>query len=219
MKRNYYLRGLGLGILITAIVFIIAGPKELSDEDIIQRAEELGYVKETGSSLGIKDLLNKETPAPTQPIHTVEIPGAEKTPVPTPTEEPVTNETPVPTPTEQPEEVPTPTLEPTPVPTVSATPVPTSTPVPTNTPTPMPTVTSTPTKAPEQGVTATIVVSPGNSATMVCRQMQEKGIVKDGNDFRNYLVKNNLTDYINIGTYVMSSNMSYKELANMLTGR
>ena len=75
MKRKYYLRGLGLGILITALVFIIAGPKELSDEDIIKRAEELGYVKNEDSSLGIKDLLNKETPAPTGPLYTVEIPG------------------------------------------------------------------------------------------------------------------------------------------------
>ena len=59
MKRKYYLRGLGLGILVTALVFTIAGPKELSDEEIIKRAEELGYVKEEGSSgflgIGAKD--------------------------------------------------------------------------------------------------------------------------------------------------------------------
>ena len=84
MKRKYYLRGLGLGILVTAIVCSIAGPKAPSDEDIIKRAEELGYVKAAesdDSSIGIKDLLNKETP------------------VPTPTEKPVVTETPVPTPT------------------------------------------------------------------------------------------------------------------------
>jgi hypothetical protein len=97
MKRKYYLRGLGIGILITSLVFIIAGPKELSDEDIIKRAEELGYVKEESSSLGIKDLLNKETPVPTESIYTVEIPGTVNTPVPTPTDVPV--ETPIPTPT------------------------------------------------------------------------------------------------------------------------
>ena len=42
MKRKYYLRGLGFGILVTAIVCSIAGPKAPSDEDIIKRAEELG---------------------------------------------------------------------------------------------------------------------------------------------------------------------------------
>ena len=215
MKRKYYLRGLGFGILITAIVFSIAGPKELSDEDIINRATELGYVKEESSSIGIKDLLNKETPAPTKSIYSVEVPGAENTTVPTPTEEPMVTITLAPTPTEMPEDVPTPTPEPIVLPTPTATPAPTNTPVPTATPT----VTPVPTKNPEQGITATIVVEPGNSASMVCRQMQEKGIVKDANDFRSYLVRNNLTDYINIGTYSMSSEMSYQELAKMLSGR
>ena len=193
MKRKYYLQGLGLGILVTALVFTIAGPKELSDEEIIKRAEELGYVKEEGSSLGIKDLLNKETPAPTKPIHTVEIPGAEKTPAPTPTE------TPVPTPTVTPEPTATPTPEPT------ATPKPTATPV--------------PTKEPEKTVKATIVVERGNSASMVCEKLEQAGIVKDGSDFRKYLISRDLTDFINVGTYELSSDMSYKELAKKITGR
>ena len=199
MKRKYYLRGLGLGILVTAVVFIITGPKELSNEDIIQRATELGYVKEESSSLGIKDLLNKETPVPTLTL-ALEVP-----------------ETPVPSPTNEPEATFTPTPEPTSVPTLTPTPAPTATPTPTVTP--VPTFTPIPTKAPVQAVTAIIVVEPGNSASMVCRQMQEKGIVEDGNDFRNYLVNRNLTDYINIGTFSRSSEMSYQELAKLLTGR
>jgi outer membrane biosynthesis protein TonB len=209
------LRGLGIGILITSLVFIIAGPKELSDEDIIKRAEELGYVKEESSSLGIKDLLNKETPVPTESIYTVEIPGTVNTPVPTPTDVPV--ETPIPTPTDLPTVTPTPTLEPTKVPT--ATPIPQ--PVETNTPTPtvQPTATPEPTQEPENVIKATIVVERGNSASMVCEQMETAGIVKDSGDFRKYLISRELTDFINIGTYEMSSDMSYKELAKILTGR
>lgn len=207
MKRKFYLRGLGLGILVTSIVFIIAGPKELSDEDIIKRATELGYVKEESSSIGIKDLLNKETPKPTQPVHTVEIPESVSTPVPTPTISPT--------------ETPTPSLTPVPTNTPMPTPTNTPTPVPSNTPTPTPTNTPTPvpTEAPTQVTTANIVVEPGNSASIVCKKMEEKGIVNDGNEFRNYLVNRNLTDFINIGTFSMSSDMSFEELTKILTGK
>jgi len=219
MKRKYYLRGLGLGILITALVFIIAGPKELSDEDIIKRAEELGYVNNEDSSLGIKDLLNKETPAPTGPLYTVEIPGAEKTPVPTPTPEPTQE----PTPTET--VVPTPSVSPTPeptlTPTVTPTPVPTNTPIPTPTATPTlsPTVQPQPTNSPSEVITAVIVVERGNTATVVCKKIQQAGIVSDANKLRDYLLAHNLTDYINIGTYTMSSDMTFAEIAKLLTGR
>lgn len=47
MKLKYYLRGLGIGIIITTLVLMIAysGHKtELTEEEIIARAEELGMV-------------------------------------------------------------------------------------------------------------------------------------------------------------------------------
>lgn len=223
MKRKYYLRGLGLGILITSLVFIIAGPKELSDEEIMKRAEELGYVKEEGSSLGIKDLLNKETPVPTGPLYTVEIPGANKTPVPTPTSEPIPTNTPAPTDTPVPTATasPTPTATVVPEPTVTPTPLPTptSTPTPVPTNTPAPTEEPAPTKTPDTVVTATIVVERGNSASMVCKQMESAGVIKEADDFRQYLISRDLTDFINIGTYELSSDMSYKEMAKIITGR
>ena len=223
MKRKYYLRGLGLGILITSLVFIIAGPKELSDEEIMKRAEELGYVKEEGSSLGIKDLLNKETPVPTGPLYTVEIPGAKKTPVPTPTSEPTPTNTPAPTDTPVPTATaaPTPTTTVVPEPTVTPTPVPTptSTPTPVPTNTPAPTEEPAPTKTPDTVVKATIVVERGNSASKVCKQMELAGVIKEADDFRQYLISRDLTDFINIGTYELSSDMSYKEMAKIITGR
>lgn len=49
MKRKYYIRGIGVGILFATIVlmtaYAISGGKKLSDEEIIKRAEELGMVK------------------------------------------------------------------------------------------------------------------------------------------------------------------------------
>ena len=46
MKLRYYLRGLGIGIIVTALVMTIAGSKEetLSDAEIKRRAAELGMV-------------------------------------------------------------------------------------------------------------------------------------------------------------------------------
>lgn len=54
MKRKYYLRGMGVGILVTALIFSLAllfeKPK-LSDEEIIKQAKKLGMVEaDTASS-------------------------------------------------------------------------------------------------------------------------------------------------------------------------
>lgn len=195
MKKKYYLRGLGLGILVTALVFIVTGPDKMSDAEIIKRAEELGYVKksaELSPTISIKDLMETETPSPTTPPT---LPPMETT-------TPEMTETPIPAKQEEP--------------TITLTPVPT----PTLTPTPTPVPTETPTPTPENKVvTATIVIERGNTATMVCEKMQKAKIVENGEDFKQYLVKHNLTDYINVGTYTISSDMSYKEMAKLLTGR
>lgn len=57
MKLKYYLRGLGIGILVTTVILMIAfarHPKELTDAEVIARAKTLGMVmenKETGQSI------------------------------------------------------------------------------------------------------------------------------------------------------------------------
>lgn len=49
MERKYYLRGLGLGILMTAVIMGVAlsGRKAMTDDEIIARAKELGMVENT----------------------------------------------------------------------------------------------------------------------------------------------------------------------------
>lgn len=49
MERKYYLRGLGIGIAVTAIIMGIAvsGDKAMTDAEIIARAKELGMVENT----------------------------------------------------------------------------------------------------------------------------------------------------------------------------
>lgn len=53
MKLKYYLRGLGVGIVVTAVILTIANHlgNKMSDEDIIKRAAKLGMVMKEDESL------------------------------------------------------------------------------------------------------------------------------------------------------------------------
>ena len=50
MRLKYYLRGLGIGILVTCLIFMISNKsrvKEVTDDEIRTRAKELGMVEQT----------------------------------------------------------------------------------------------------------------------------------------------------------------------------
>lgn len=84
MKLKYYLRGLGIGILVTALImgFTTRDSRPLTDAEIKAAAAELGMVE--SDSLRLADLPQEPTPTP-------EItPEPEATPevTPEPTEEP-----------------------------------------------------------------------------------------------------------------------------------
>lgn len=98
MKLKYYLRGLGIGILVTAVIMgVTQGSRKetLSDREIRERAAALGMV-EPGNSLA--DLEASETPAATEIPEAIETPAATKTPeaaeTPAATEAPAATETP-----------------------------------------------------------------------------------------------------------------------------
>ena len=68
MERKYYLRGLGLGIIITAIImgFAVKGRPAMTDEEIMQRAKELGMIENTMLAEPVQETAQKEaTPADT----------------------------------------------------------------------------------------------------------------------------------------------------------
>jgi len=62
MKLKYYLRGLGIGIAVTALVLTLAGggKESLTDEEIIARAKELGMVESVTLSQLADDKTNEE---------------------------------------------------------------------------------------------------------------------------------------------------------------
>lgn len=91
MKLKYYLRGLGIGVLVTTIILTIAhhAQRKMSDVDIIERAKELGMVMEEDTLFD--DSTTKEeqttTKEPTKEPETTEPVTEEST-----TKEPVTEE-------------------------------------------------------------------------------------------------------------------------------
>lgn len=217
MKRKYYMRGMGIGILVTAILCAVAIPKKketMTDEQVIARAKELGYVKdESGVTADDIDKLKENekltgTPAATKaPDITSDVTPEGPTPSPEPTPE-------APKPPEQPDTPvsPTPVAEqekptPTPKPTSPVTQKPTETPVPSAT------------KAPASGAedTVTIKVERGMTASKVSQLLQKAGAVEDSTAFVSYLRKEKLTDAINIGTFSIPQGATYEEIATILT--
>lgn len=68
MKWKYYLRGLGIGILVTTVILSLAGigRKNMTDEEVIKRAKELGMVESTLLS-DLADQARADEVKPTEP--------------------------------------------------------------------------------------------------------------------------------------------------------
>lgn len=212
MKLKYYLRGLGIGILVTLLLTGIAGNKkqEMTDEEIKARATELGMIEST--------TLTEPTLAP----EATDIPTSGGTPEPTEETEPTATPTEPATPTPEPTVTPTP--EPTATPTEPATPTPepTVTPPEPATPTPEPTATPMPEEAENPGLSeeiVTITVNRGYSSEKVSALAEEAGLVQDARDFNLYLCENGYDKRIVTGVHQIPMNATYEEIAMILTGR
>lgn len=200
MKLKYYLRGLGIGMIVTALILGISfsdrqeRAQTMTDDQIRERAAELGMVD--SSELTLAALQNGAM----QPT--------ESTPQETQTE--TTQET-----TTEPEETQTP--EATTEPEVTATPETTKEPEVTATPeaTQEPEVT----KVPEQTQTAGITINRGDDSGSVSRQLYEAGLVENAKAFDNYLCNNGYSRSINPGTYEIAPGTSEEEIAKIITGK
>ena len=228
MKLRYYLRGLGVGIIVTAIIMNIAfsNKQEMSDEEIKARAAELGMIEDTvlapnqtptptaGAAADGQGWTNIVTPTQTDDIavshaagQTTEQPaqGEAASGVPTPTA--AITETPMSSPTA------TPTAKPTAVPTAIPTPTPTATP--TAKPTVVPTATPTPTQAVQE--TVTITINSGEGSGTVSRKAAQAGLVADAADFDRYLCANGYDKKLAVGNHIIPVGASYEEIAKKLT--
>ena len=192
MKLKYYLRGLGIGILVTAVIMgVTQGSRKetLSDREIRERAAALGMV-EPGNSLA--DLEAAETPAAT------EIPEAIETPVAT----------------EIPEAIETPAA--------TETPEAAETPAATEAPAATPEVTARPTQKPaeeEEGSSYTFEIQAGDSSYQVAYRLQQAGLVADARDFDNYLCSKGYDRKLKTGSYEIPETATEEEISEILCDR
>lgn len=232
MNLKYYLRGLGIGVVVTALIMGIAtgGSKEtLSNDEIKERAKELGMIEETTL---LSDVLASEEPVTDPSAETVTEPT--EVPVVEPTLEPIVEPTLEPTV----EPILEPTVEPTVEPTLKQTPEPTAKPTPKPTPeqTAKPTLkpTTEPTTKPTSeaseepivdgtssvadGDNIIIEVKSGEGSYTVCEKLEAAGLIASASDFDSYLGQNGYDRRIRAGEHEIPANAEPKEIAQILAG-
>lgn len=201
MKLKYYLRGLGIGILVTTVILSLAGVgrKNMTDEEVVKRAKELGMVESTLLS-DLPDQTKTDEVRPTEPEISLQPETSE------PEESASTPETPV-----APEE--TTTTPETPAAPEETTTTPETPVVPEETPV-----------SPEDGnpdtpagETVTLVIGRGESSTTVSKNLKKAGIVEDAAAFDRFLCNNGYDKKIITGTYEIPYGASEEEIAKIIT--
>ena len=197
MKLKYYLRGLGIGMAVTALILGISfsgrqgqEAQTLTDEQIRERASELGMVD--SSELTLAALQNSAQTQTTMEPEVTEEPEA--------TAEPET--------TTEPEATAEPEM--TTEPEVTAEPEMTTEPEATEAPELI--------TAPEQSQT-TITIKKGSDSGSVSRQLYEAGLVENAKAFDNYLCNNGYSRSISPGIYEIAPGTSEEEIAKIITGK
>ena len=215
MKLKYYLRGLGIGMAVTALILGISfsgrqgqEAQTLTDEQIRERASELGMVD--SSELTLAALQNSA-----QPQTTMEPEVTEESETMTEREATAEPET-----TTEPEATAEPEM--TTKPEVTAEPEMTTKPETTAEPemTTKPEATKEPEliTAPEQSQT-TITIKKGSDSGSVSRVLYEAGLVENAKAFDNYLCNNGYSRSINPGIYEIAPGTSEEEIAKIITGK
>ena len=211
MKLKYYLRGLGIGMAVTALILGISfsgrqgqEARTLTDEQIRERASELGMVDSSELTLAALASSAAQTPeAAAEPEMTTE---PEATAEPETTTEP--EATAEPETTTEPEA----TTEP------KMTTEPEATAEPEITTEPETTAEPELITAPEQSQT-TITIKKGSDSGSVSRMLYEAGLVENAKAFDNYLCNNGYSRSINPGIYEIAPGTSEEEIAKIITGK
>lgn len=215
MKLKYYLRGLGIGMAVTALILGISfsgrqgqEAQTLTDEQIRERASELGMVD--SSELTLAALQNSAQPQTTMEPEVTE--ESETMTEPEATAEPETATEPKapaePEMTTKPEA----TAEP------ETMTEPETTAEPKMTTEPEATEELELTTAPEQSQT-TITIKKGSDSGSVSRMLYEAGLVENAKAFDNYLCNNGYSRSINPGIYEIAPGTSEEEIAKIITGK
>lgn len=239
MRLKYFLRGVGIGIIVTTIILTIShiSNRKMSDNEIIDRALELGMsfsgtqpetttdaASEAGSESEPTDTekmdeeTTQESASETQSDETDEVPGGEFSDESTTEEASDENttgasgkENAVESTTEA--KVEEATQEST---TEASSEETTQEPAIEQTTAVQTTSAVSAESMSEEVVSCSIEVVPGMSSRTVCDMLKQNGIIADAADFDRYLVNTGYDDKIRAGEIWVNSGMSYEELAAVL---
>ena len=191
MNLKYYLRGLGVGIVVTALIMGISlgGKKEsLSNEEIKARAKELGMVEASTT------LADELTEAEELPEMEEQQDLAEPSPV-------IQQETPQPTP------------QPTPESTAEPLPEPTQQPANQSSESEDPEAISK-----ENKESITIEVNKGDGSFTVCKRLEEAGLIASATSFDTFLCENGYDKRIRSGSFEIPADADPVQIARILIG-
>ena len=232
MRLKYFLRGLGIGIVVTTIILAIShnAGRRMSDSEVIGRAKELGMAYTTAAQENSTESAAETTETETDTTESVTT-GQEST---TDTEAGSTAETEsseasttaqettgVRETTTQQE---TTTQESTIQETTTTRAAQEST---TETTREASTTEAETTQAKNESteteastvITYTLTIASGMSSNTVCDILKKNGIIADSGDFDRFLVSSGYADRIRVGSFEVNSGMSYDELAAAFCGR
>lgn len=231
MEKKYYFRGLGLGIIVTAVIMGIAlsgGRKELTDEEVITRAKALGMTENTrllepteadGKQAGTEKPEEKE---PEQDL----IKEPEKEPEQDPIKEPVKE--PIKEPTKEPSKTEglsagdgesklsekTETAE-------EAKPNKKSA-ADTNEMTKQDEDTgqkTPPEEAGRQKAAASVTIVSGDGSFTVAKKLEEAGLVSSASAYDDFLCQNGYDKKLRAGTFQVPADASEEQIARIVTGQ
>ena len=192
MRLKYYLRGLGIGVIVATLILMIVfsgQKKELSDEEIIKRAEALGM----GMSEETLPEGNNEIPDATEQTPDIEEENTEGSEPQASTEENEEIDTKELVINEDTEQELTGELQP----------IPEN--VPENTP-----------ETPASDEKISFTIAAGQTSDTIARNLYDAGLVDNAAEFNAYLVENGYDSKIRTGTFSISPNASYWDIANTL---
>ena len=210
MNLKSYLRGIGIGILVTCAVFIISGAgdkkSDMSDDMIKARAKQLGMVEASSTLADVgNNAVTPEVKEDNAVIPTIEAVEVTKEAEPAKEAEPTVEVMPTSEPTK--EVLPTSTPTPTPEPTKEA----------------EPTVEVKPTKEAEPAEKANpasgnivIVVNSGDGSDTVSRKLKDAGVIDDAAAFDKFLISKGYDRKITTGNHMVSSDATDEEIAENL---
>lgn len=214
MRLKYFLRGVGVGIVVTTLILTIAhnANRQMSDNEIIERARELGMAFGVPAQTEPQQTSEEETTGVPQVTSgseehdTTEGSGGDQT-----TGEDMAQET-----TEG-----------------KTTEAGTTTEAEGETETTTTAVKEQETTQPEEttdsGVSGTepagdviqytLTIVSGMSSNTVARILLENGIIEDAQDFNDFMERNGYAERIRVGSFAVNSGMSYEELAGVFCSR